>query len=42
VAQFLDLINLCDFLGRPDPPDGLVAYATRLLVATMRRWNELR
>jgi aminoglycoside phosphotransferase (APT) family kinase protein len=39
VAQFLDLINLCDFLSRKDPPEGLVAYATRLLVSTVRRWN---
>jgi len=39
VAQFLDLINLCDFLSRKDPPAGLVAYATRLLISTVRRWN---
>jgi aminoglycoside phosphotransferase (APT) family kinase protein len=40
VAQFLDLINLCDFLSRKDPPDGLVAYARRLLMSTVRRWND--
>jgi fructokinase len=39
LAQFLDLINLCDFLSRKDPPEGLVAYATRLLTSTVRRWN---
>ena len=40
VAQFLDLINLCDFLSRTDPPDGLIAYARRLLISTMKRWND--
>ena len=39
MAQFLDLINLCDFLSRRNPPEGLVAYATRLLTSTIRRWN---
>jgi len=40
VAQFLDLINLCDFLSRQNPPEGLIAYAGRLLISTVKRWND--
>jgi aminoglycoside phosphotransferase (APT) family kinase protein len=39
VARFLDLLNLCDFLQRPQAPSALVAYARRRLLDTVRTWD---
>jgi aminoglycoside phosphotransferase (APT) family kinase protein len=40
VARFIDLVNLCDFLQRPDAPERLVAYARDLLLDTVRQWDD--